>query len=169
MNAEITSELLKLVIAAATPIVVVLIGKMARKIEAWIESKTTNETLRRIEHEAFEVVAAVGQSVADPIKETAADGKLTDEERQRIKTAALDTLKARLGDLPKSLLPDLQKRLSDAVEAAVLKIGIAKAEKAAASTLPFASRPPLPTNPAASEAQSIGPDSPAVEETSPGK
>lgn len=169
MNAETANEMMKLVIAAATPIIVAIAGKLAAKISTWIESKTTNETLRRIEHEAFEVVAAVGQAVATPIKEASADGKLTDEERQRIKNTALDALKSRLGDLPKSLLPDLQNRLSDAVEAAVLKIGIAKAEKAVAQILPFAPRPSLVISRAelgSSQAPAeIGPDSPAVENT----
>ncbi len=131
MNAETTSLLtdaLKLVLMASTPVLLALANSLARKLEAWLESKTTNETLKRIEHEAFEVVASIAQSVAEPIKEAAADGKLTDEERQRIKGIALDKLRERLGALPASILPDLEKRLSDSIEAAVCKIGLAKSD-----------------------------------------
>jgi hypothetical protein len=134
--ASALSEILKAMLIAATPIVVALLQKLAKKIEAWIDAQTTNETLKRIEHEALDTVAAVGQSVADPIKEAAADGKLTDEEKQRIKRIALDTLKARVSSVPAALLPDLEKRLSDAVESAVMRLGLAKSAAGLAPAVP---------------------------------
>ena len=129
MNAEtsaVLTDLLKIAVTVSAPILIALVKKLATKLEAWIEAQTTNETLKRIEHEAFDTVSAVGQAVADPIKEAAADGKLTDEEKQKIKGIALDKLKSRLGSIPSALLPDLEKRLADAVESAVMRLGIAK-------------------------------------------
>jgi hypothetical protein len=111
------TECIKALIIAAVPLVLALIARGYQWATAWIEAHTTNQYLLRIEHEAFQVVAAVGQSIAEPVKEALKDGKLDDIERQRIKTIALDALRARLAGLPAQLLSD--QRLSDAIEAAV--------------------------------------------------
>lgn len=121
---EVLNEIIKGLVVIVVPVLLRIVHRLILKLEAWVESKTTNEVLKRIEHEAFEVVAAMEQAVAGPVKEAAADGKLSDEERQRIKRAALDTLRDRLKGLPAQFLPDFEKRLSDSLEAAVCKIGL---------------------------------------------
>lgn len=121
---EVLNEIIKGLVVIVVPVMLRIVHRLILKLEAWVESRTANETLKRIEHEAFEVVAAMEQAVAGPLKEATADGKLTDEEKQRIKRAALDTLRDRLKGIPAQFLPDLEKRMSDSLEAAVCKIGL---------------------------------------------
>lgn len=130
----ILNEALKAVITVAIPVASVAAGWAWMKVQAWIDANVTNQTLLRIAHEAEVVVGALGQSVGGPLKEGAADGKLTDEEKQRIKSAAIDCLKTRLADLPSRFITDA--KLHQAIENAV---GAAKAAPA-----PKAEQPPAP-------------------------
>lgn len=111
------NEIATALIVALVPVALPLIGRLYWWIATWIEAQITNQRLQRIAHETAEVVAAIGQSVAGPIKEAAVDGKLSDEEKQRLKRIALDALRLRLADLPARLITE--QRLSDAIEAAV--------------------------------------------------
>lgn len=111
------NEIVTAVIVALVPVALPLIGRLYWWVATWIESHITNQRLQRVAHEAAEVVSAIGQSMAGPIKEAAADGKLSDEDKQRLKRCALDALRQRLADLPARLITD--QRLSDAIEAAV--------------------------------------------------
>lgn len=111
------TEVIKALVIALVPVLTVLVGRLYCWLVAWIEAHTTNQHLLRIEREAFAVVAAVGQSIADPLKEALKDGKLDDTERQRLKMIATDALKARLAGLPAQLLTP--QRISDAIEAAI--------------------------------------------------
>jgi hypothetical protein len=112
-----TTECIKVLAMAAAPFLLALVARAYQWIVVWIEAHTTNQYLLRIEREAFTVVAAVAQSIAEPLKESLKDGKLDDAERQRLKTIAMDALKARLVGLPANMLSD--QRLSDAIEAAI--------------------------------------------------
>lgn len=116
---EILNETLKALAVASIPAIAALVASLWGYVKAWIEAQTRNQWLLVIEREAFQVVAAVGQSVVAALKEKAADGSLSAEECQYVKNIALDTLKARLSAIPKNLFPDIEKRLADAVEAAV--------------------------------------------------
>jgi uncharacterized protein YktB (UPF0637 family) len=107
------------VIAGAIPVVVTLIGWALSMLRSWLQAKIANEYAQRIAAEAFQVVGAVAQAIGDDLKESAKDGKLSEEEKQRLKRLALETLKERLRDVPKHLFPDLEARMSDAIEAAV--------------------------------------------------
>jgi hypothetical protein len=116
---EVTSEALKCILIAAMPYIVSLIGRLFSYVREYIEASTRNQWLLAIEKEAFEVVAAIGQKTAGPLKEAAADGKLTDEEKNRLKQIAMDELQARLKGIPMRLFPDLVGKLGHAIEAAV--------------------------------------------------
>lgn len=116
---QVLNEALKALLVVSIPALAAVVASLWGYLKSWIEAQTRNQWLIVIEREAFQVVAAVGQSVVTALKEKAADGSLTAEECQYVKNIALDTLKARLSAIPKALFPDLEKRLSDAVEAAV--------------------------------------------------
>lgn len=119
MEISVLSEILKAAAIAALPAFFGLVAALFSALRAWIEANTRSTWLQVINREALEVVAAVAQTVAGPTKEAAADGKLSGEDAQRIKQIALDTLRTRLALIPAHLFPDLEKRLSDAVEASV--------------------------------------------------
>lgn len=117
LNQTLT-EIIKTIIVVGTPIAMWMAAKLWVWLCAWIDAHTQNQYLLRIAHEAEQVVAAMAQSMAGPIKEAAADGKLTDEEKQRIKSSAMDALRQRLmGYIPSALLTDT--RLGQAIEASV--------------------------------------------------
>jgi hypothetical protein len=116
---EVTSEILKAVVIALVPAAFGLVAWIASHLKAWIEANVKNALLKRIANEALEVVGAVSQSISEPAKEAAKDGKLTDDEKARIKALAVDALMKRLKDIPAHILPDLAARASDAIEAAV--------------------------------------------------
>ena len=114
---QILNELLKAVIVVGVPIFLSLVTAAYGWLKTWVKAHTTNQYVLRIGHESAVVVGAVGQSVAQPLKDAAADGKLTAEEMQRVKGIALDALKARLVGLPAELITDT--KLGQAIEAAV--------------------------------------------------
>lgn len=74
------------------------VGVMAAK---WIQTKVKNEQfsgiIRRLNDAAITVVRDLNQTVVEDLKEASSDGKLTAEERLRIKTEALKSLKSYLG------------------------------------------------------------------------
>jgi hypothetical protein len=115
----IMTETLKGLLIASIPALAAVIASLWGYLKAWIEAQTRNQWLIVIEREAFQVVAAVGQTIVVSLKEKAADGSLTAEECQYVKNKALETLKTRLSAIPRGLFPDIEKRMADAVEAAV--------------------------------------------------
>jgi len=115
----VLTETLKALLIASIPALAAVVASLWGYLKAWIEAQTRNQWLLVIEREAFQVVAAVGQSMVSALKEKTADGSLSPEDCQHVKTVALDTLKARLSAIPRAMFPDLEKRLADAVEAAV--------------------------------------------------
>jgi hypothetical protein len=112
-------EIKHAVIAGAVPVLVTLIGWGLSMLRAWLEAKIKNEWAQRIAAEAFQVVGAVAQAVGDDLKESTKDGKLSEDEKQRLKGIAVNALRDRLKDVPKHVFPDLESRMSDAIEAAV--------------------------------------------------
>lgn len=116
---QVTSEILKGLIAAAVPVLIALAGMAFSWIREYAKAHIKNATLQRVTDEAFVVVQAVGQAIGDDLKAAAKDGKLSEDEKAMLKAKALNALKERLRDIPKSILPDLETRLSDAIEYAV--------------------------------------------------
>lgn len=112
-------EIKHAVIAGAVPVLVMLIGWAFSWVRAWLEAKIKNEWAQRIAAEAFQVVGAVAQAVGDDLKESAKDGKLSEDEKNRLKGIAMNALRDRLRDVPKHVFPDIESRMSDAIEAAV--------------------------------------------------
>lgn len=116
----VLSEILKGALIASIPAFFGVISALFTLFRAWVEAHTKSVYLQVIAREALDVTSAVAQTVAGPLKEAAEDGKLSDSDKQRIKQIALDALRNRLlGILPKDMFPDLDKRLSDAIEASV--------------------------------------------------
>lgn len=116
---QILSDVLKAALIAAVPAIMAAITAALGWLRSWLEANTKNQWLLIIEREAFEVVAAIQQKTAQPIKDAASDGKLSDEEKKRIQDIAIAELQARLKDIPKHLFPDLVGRIGHAIEAAV--------------------------------------------------
>jgi hypothetical protein len=127
-------------------------AKLAQLIRAKVRSEYLSQVLIRLDEAIFTSVKAVQQSVVDEIKAASADGKITDDEKKRIKEKAIATVKAHLGtkgvaDVVKILGLEggaLDGLLSSKVEAAVhdLRRAAAVANGVAKEThLPLASAP----------------------------
>lgn len=114
-----SSEILQAVLTAAIPVIITLAGYLLKLIREWALAHIRGQWLQIIATEAFDVVAYVQQEIAIPAKEAAADGKLDETEKARIKAVALSALEKRLRDIPAHLFPDLAVRLGQAIEAAV--------------------------------------------------
>lgn len=100
----------------------VVVIKISLLIKNLIEQKIKEQFLARIFNEALETVIYVSQTVGDYMKEAAKDGKLSEDEKATLKKLAVDSLKRRLADIPSKFIPDLQKRIEEAVEAAVKRM-----------------------------------------------
>jgi len=115
------NDIIKAVVIAAIPALTGLVALAFSWLREYAKTHIQNAILQRITNEAFEVVLAVGQAIGDDFKKAAADGKLSEDEKATLKTRAINALKLRLIDIPKHLLPNLETRLSEAIEAAVAK------------------------------------------------
>lgn len=118
---EILNEIIKVTIVALIPVFLTLAGKLYARLVTWLDSQVTNEVLNRVLHEAFDVVSFIGQGIRPALEEAARDGKLNDEEKRHLKALATQMLLDRLKDVPKSVIPDIEKRAGEAIEAAVGK------------------------------------------------
>lgn len=113
-------------------------------INARVKNEWLKGALVRLDDAVLAVVRELQQTTVDAIKEAAKDGKITDEERARIKDLALASVKSHLGakglgELAKVLGLDdgsLGKLISSKIEAAVYAM---KLEQTA-----VASNPPKP-------------------------
>ena len=114
-----------------SPVLVAVLTWVAAKAAQLISAKVKHEWLRgvliRLDDAVLNAVREVQQAVVNEIKAGRADGKLTDEERARVKARAIDSIRSHLGvkgleELARVLgIEDrsLQKLLSTRVEAAV--------------------------------------------------
>ena len=141
------------VLQILSPILLAALTWVAAKAAQYIQAKVKNEYLRgvlvRLDDAVLTVVREVQQVTVEAIKSGSADGKLTPDERARVKQAAIDSVKSHLGmkgiaELAKILGLEggaVEKLLSTRVEAAVHDLRIARTNGVhgnAGEQLPFA-------------------------------
>jgi hypothetical protein len=84
-----------------SPILLAALTWAAAKLAQLIRAKVQNEYLKgvlvRLDDAVFTAVKDIEQSVVEQIKEASADGKITDDEKKRIKEKALASVKSHLG------------------------------------------------------------------------
>jgi len=114
-----------------SPVLLTALAWLAAKGAQLISAKVQNEYLRgvlvRLDDAVFVAIREVEQVTVEAIKSASADGTLTSEEREKVKQAALDSVKSHLGmkglaELARVLgLSDgtVDKLLSTRIEAAV--------------------------------------------------
>lgn len=118
---DVLTEIIKGVTALAVPVLAAVFLQVLHLLKSWIEVKIKNQVIARISQEALDVVLFVAQSIGDDFKEAAKDGKLTEDEKAKLKNIAVDALKRRLSDIPAKLFPDIEKRIEEAIESAIKK------------------------------------------------
>lgn len=122
---EILNELLKALTVALIPVVATLAGLLAKKALAWLESKTTNEYLKTVEHEAEEIVLALDAEIVSTAKQAASDGVITQAELAeafaRAKNKALELLQIRLKNYPAKIAAQVASKASEVIEAQITK------------------------------------------------
>jgi hypothetical protein len=141
------------VLQILSPILLAALTWVAAKAAQYIQAKVKNEYLRgvlvRLDDAVLTVVREVQQVTVEAIKSGSADGKLTPDERARVKQAAIDSVKSHLGmkgisELAKILGLEsgaVDKLLSTRVEAAVHDLKASRANGLSGSTeaaVPFA-------------------------------
>ena len=141
------------VLQILSPILLAALTWVAAKAAQYIQAKVKNEYLRgvlvRLDDAVLTVVREVQQVTVEAIKSGSADGKLTPDERARVKQAAIESVKSHLGmkgisELAKILGLEsgaIDKLLSTRVEAAVHDLKASRANGASGSTegaVPFA-------------------------------
>jgi hypothetical protein len=139
MNVDVTDVGLK-VLEILSPVLLAALTWVSAKVAQLISAKVKNEYLRgvlgRLDDAVLAAVREVQQVTVDAIKAASADGKLTPEERARVKQVAIDAVKSHLGakglaELARILgLEDgaIDKLLSTRVEAAVHDLKVARAK-----------------------------------------
>ena len=127
------------VLQVLSPILLAALTWVAAKVAQYIQAKVKNEYLRgvlvRLDDAVLAAVREVQQVTVEAIKSASADGKLTAEERARVKQAAIDSVKSHLGmkgiaELAKILGLEsgaVEKLLSPRVEAAVHDLKVSRA------------------------------------------
>jgi hypothetical protein len=150
-----------------SPILLAALAWLASKAAALITAKVQNEYLRgvlvRVDDAVYAAVRELQQVTVEAIKAASADGTLTPEEREKVKQAALDSVKSHLGmkglvELARVLgLSDgaVEKLLSTRIEAAVFDM---KASRPTASDAPLVA----PTAPAVASGVATGAAGPFV-------
>jgi hypothetical protein len=114
-----------------SPVLLAALTWLAAKVAQLIHAKVKNEYLRgvlvRLDDAVLAAVREVHQVTVEELKARSADGKLTPEERARVKQVAIDAVKSHLGkrgigELAKVLGLEggaIDKLLATRVEAAV--------------------------------------------------
>lgn len=127
MDADLGLKLVEIL----SPVLLAALTWVAAKVAQLITAKVKHEWVRgvllRLDDAILNSVREVQQAVVDEIKAGRADGKLTTEERARVKARAIESIRSHLGlkglaELARVLgLEDgrLDKLLSTRVEAAV--------------------------------------------------
>jgi hypothetical protein len=139
---------------ALSPLLLAALTWAAAKLAQYIQAKVKSEYLRgvlvRLDDAVLAAVREIQQVTVEAIKAASADGKLTPEERAKVKQAAIDSVKSHLGtkglaELAKILGLEggaIEKLLSTRVEAAVHDLKQARATNGVAGTagaeIPFA-------------------------------
>lgn len=141
------------VFQALSPLLLAALTWAAAKAAQLINAKVRGEYLRgvllRLDDAVLAAVREVHQVTVEEFKAASADGRLTPEERARVKAKAIETVRTHLGtrgvaELAKVLGLDdggLEKVLSTRIEAAVYDLKRARANgppSLAGDALPFA-------------------------------
>lgn len=104
------SKLTIVLINAFIPVITGLIawgGKLIRDlIKSKIENETIESVLTRVNEVVFSTVEELEQTLKKEWKKAAADGKITDKEKQELKDIAISKIKKRLGDKTLGLLKE---------------------------------------------------------------
>lgn len=94
-------EYLPLIVDLLIPILMSLVAWLSVSAKKWIDAKVKNEwargALTRLGDAVYDVVKATEQTMAQEIREAAADGKFTADEAKAIKQHAIDRVKAHVG------------------------------------------------------------------------
>lgn len=89
------------VAAVLSPLLTALLSYVAVKTAQWLASKTKNEytkgVLFRLNDAVFTAVKDVQQKLGDAMRDASADGKLTSDEKARLKSLAILEAKAYIG------------------------------------------------------------------------
>jgi hypothetical protein len=141
------------VLQILSPILLAALTWVAAKAAQYIQAKVKNEYLRgvlvRLDDAVLGAVREVQQVTVEALKSGSADGKLTPDERARVKQAAIDSVKSYLGmkgiaELAKILGLEsgaVERLLSTRVEAAVHDLKATRANGVsgtAGAEVPFA-------------------------------
>lgn len=109
-----------------SPLLIALLGLLAKKLADFIASKTRSEALRavlvKLDTAVFSVVGELEQTVVEKLKKHSEDGKLTKEEIEDIKAAVLAKLKSYISfdEIGKLLgASDVEAFVASRVESAV--------------------------------------------------
>jgi len=98
---EVITSILLAFITALVPVVGIVLKTLGQKAAELIQAKVDNQTaeaaLLRLTAAVTDAVGDVYQAEAGALKEAAADGKLTQEEKDRLKQIAIDHAKSYLG------------------------------------------------------------------------
>ncbi|WP_233104165.1 hypothetical protein [Haliangium ochraceum] len=141
-----------------SPVLLAALAWLSAKAASLIQGKVSNEYLRgvlvRLDEAVTTAVKDLQQTVVDEIKRASADGKLTSEEKKRIKQSAIDHVKSYLGPKGVRILAEvlgldddgLGGFLAARVEAAVHDLRLT--DRAVAAPEPVKARLPLPLVPA---------------------
>lgn len=113
------------IISTISGAILLAVGYAFKKaMEHW-KIKIVQRYLELIEHWVETVVMSISQQYADELKKAAADGKLTEEEKKRLKTMAVDiimnSLSGRMQKAISFLVGDIKAYISHRIEAFLLK------------------------------------------------
>lgn len=119
----IVSSILEQILAIGGVILAALVAAGIRYVFARIKNDKLRSYGDLLAFYAERTVRAVTQEQADALKEASSDGKLTDEEKKRLKAVAVDTLRSIVPDavlaFTKKGKSDLDMLLSTLIESAV--------------------------------------------------
>jgi hypothetical protein len=94
-------DLLPHLVDFAIPVVTILLAWLSTFITRWIRAKVHNEyiagALLRLHDAVVTAVKAVDQTMVDELRDASADGKISSEEAERLKAAAVEAVKAYIG------------------------------------------------------------------------
>jgi hypothetical protein len=121
-------------ILALSPVLLAALSWLSLQAAGLIKTRTKHEnvkgTLLRLDDAVFVAVRQIQQVIVEQLKAASADGTLTAEERDQVKTATLDAVRSYVG--PKGVLEickilglgdaELERVLGPRVEAAVFEL-----------------------------------------------
>ena len=124
---NILSELLKSFLAVAFPFLITWIYQLMTKAKTWFDIHVTNTVEKLVVDQGMVVAMEIEQTIGEDLKKQVATGTLSWAKACAImKTDAMAKLKSRMNGLT-DLVPELESKMSGAIESAVMQIGLNKA------------------------------------------